>query len=120
MSLTTKGFKRTDIVDAGVAIRTIDLYPYLDTGNVSRQPKHLAIRVDGTALSDVIVAFFNAADSAVIAAAPWDPNGVGGGHAVAPGEGMRFDIDKGVRYISMWCETAGATATVRGSIVFAL
>ena len=120
MSLTTKGIKRTDIVASGVAIRTIDIYPYLDTGNVSRQAKHLNLRVDPAATSDVIVAFFNGADSLTIAGAPWDANGVGAGHAVMPGESIRFDIDKGVRYVSLWCDTVGGTATVRGSIVFGL
>jgi hypothetical protein len=122
MSLITKGIKRTDIVDAAVPanIRTIDIYPYLDTGNVSRQAKHINLRVDGASTSDVIVAFCNLADAQAIALAPWDVNGIGAGHAVAPGESIRFDIDKGVRYISMWCDTVGGTAIVRGSIVFSL
>lgn len=120
MSLITKGLKRTDVVHHAVAIRTIDLYTYLDTRQPSRQAKHLNLRVDPSATSDVIVLFDNYSDRATVAATPWDADGVGKGHAVMPGESIRFDIDKGVRYISLWCDTVGGTAIVRGSIVFGL
>lgn len=120
MSTTNKGLKRTDIVDSTVAIRTIDLVTYFDGTAPVRHPKHLNIRVDPSATSDVIVAFQKGTDAAATALAPWDAQGVGAGHAVSPGESIRFDIDKGMRYVSMWCETVGGTAIVRGSIVFSI